>query len=224
MSATLKYEENKIGLSPTKTNHNRRTLHQATLFAQPTPLEEEIALHPKKYLLSKTDPFDNIEYCNSYFCEVTGYRESELIGKPHSIVRHPDMPAAIFELLWDYLSKRKPIPMFFKNLAKDGRYYWTFCEINVKVNRAIDEVEGFFGYQQAAPKHALPTVEALYQKLHAIEKESGSEASYKYLRAYLQEREQTWETYVHEIVNTSFVKRLQRLFTNKNRNETVLTS
>lgn len=224
MSATLKYGEKKISLSPSKTDHNRRTLHQATLFAQPTPLKEEIALHPKKYLLSKTDPFGNIEYCNSYFCEVTGYHESELIGKPHSIVRHPDMPAAIFELLWDHLSKRKPIPMFFKNLAKDGRYYWTFCEINVKINRAIDEVEGFFGYQQAAPKHALPTVEALYQKLHAIEKESGNEASYKYLRAYLQEREQTWAVYIEEIVNTSFAKKLRRLFFSNNRNDTLLTS
>ncbi len=209
MSAILKYE--KKDLTVPRDYEKLKSSYRKQHFQYPTPKDEAITLDPKKYLLSKTDPFGTIEYCNSYFVKVSGYTEKELIGKPHSVVRHPDMPSAIFELLWDHLHRRKPVYMIIKNLAKDGRYYWVATEYNIKINKAIDELQGFFGYQKAAPQHALPHIEALYHKLLEIEKESGHEASYKYLLGYLEERGQTWNTYMDDLINTSFSKKLMQL-------------
>ncbi|MEJ2500674.1 MAG: PAS domain S-box protein, partial [Campylobacterales bacterium] len=62
----------------------------------PQPVDEEIKLDPKKYIVSKTDPKGIIEYGNDYFVEISGYKESELIGQPHNIIRHPDMPKVVF--------------------------------------------------------------------------------------------------------------------------------
>ncbi|MEJ2469266.1 MAG: PAS domain S-box protein, partial [Campylobacterales bacterium] len=67
----------------------------------PQPVDEEIKLDPKKYIVSKTDPKGIIEYGNDYFVEISGYKESELIGQPHNIIRHPDMPKVVFKLMWD---------------------------------------------------------------------------------------------------------------------------
>ncbi len=209
MSATLKYEKRDLTLP--RDYDKLKEGYQKIPLNKPAPVDEEIILHPKKYLLSKTDAHGIIEYCNPYFTEVSGYRENELIGKPHSIVRHPDMPGAIFELLWEHLHRRKNIYIVVKNLAKDGRYYWAAGEYHVKVNKAIDEVQGYFVYHNAAPKHALPRIEQLYNRLSLIEKESGLEASYKYLLGLLEERGESWHDYIDGMVNTSFLNRFKQL-------------
>ncbi|HHH37292.1 MAG TPA: PAS domain S-box protein [Epsilonproteobacteria bacterium] len=209
MSAILKYEKNDPTL-PRDYLKLKSSYHKVQL-QRAAPKDESIQLDPKKYLLSKTDPRGNIEYCNSYFVKISGYSEKELVGKPHSIVRHPDMPSAVYELMWEHLHRRKNIYMLMKNMAKDGRYYWVGAEFNIKVNKAIDELQGYFAYQKPAPAHALPHIEAFYQKLKAIEEESGTEASYKYLQGFLEERHQSWNEYMDDLVNTSFAKKLSNL-------------
>ena len=69
--------------------------------ARPTPIDEEIELDPKRYIVSKTDATGIITYANDYFSEVAQYSNAELIGQPHNIVRHPDMPLVAFKLMWD---------------------------------------------------------------------------------------------------------------------------
>ena len=64
----------------------------------PTPIDHEIKLDPKRYIVSKTDPKGFIEYGNDYFVEISGYTEAELLGQPHSIIRHPDMPKIIYKI------------------------------------------------------------------------------------------------------------------------------
>ncbi len=59
---------------------------------KPTPIEKEIKLDPSRMIMSKTDPKGIIEYANDYFMEISGYEEYELMGQPHNIIRHPDMP------------------------------------------------------------------------------------------------------------------------------------
>ncbi len=222
MSATLKYKNRDF--NQPRDYGKLKSHYRKHHIQRPIPTENEIVLDSAKYMLSKTDPFGNIEYCNDYFVQISGYAEHELVGKPHSIVRHPDMPGAIFELMWEHLHYRKPISLFIKSLAKDGSYYWTFTEINVRINKAIDEVEGYFGYQKNAQRYLIPQIEAFYDKLLKIEKESGLDASSKYLSSYLEEREQSWESYMEELTNTSFIYRLKkRLFTPDTR-ETLLAS
>lgn len=209
MSATLKYTTKDFSkprdFDKLQNSYTKRT------FDQPKPKDEEILPDPKKYLLSKTDAYGNIEYCNSYFTRISGYREEELIGKPHSIVRHPDMPGALYALLWENLHRRKSIYIVVKNLAKDGRYYWIATDFNIRVNKAIDELEGFFAYQRAAPRHAIEKLEPFYQRLRRIEDESGLEASYKYLTNYLEDRGESYDAFIDDIVNTSFRKKIAKL-------------
>lgn len=80
-------------------------------------------------IVSKTDIRGRITYANKVFCEIAGYSEAELLGQPHSIIRHPDMPRAVFKYLWDALLGGHEVFAYVKNLAKSGDYYWVFAHV-----------------------------------------------------------------------------------------------
>ena len=75
-------------------------------------------------IISRTDLNGKITYANETFCEISGYEESELRGKSHSIVRHPDMPSSVFKELWDSIKNEKQWVGVVKNLRKDRGFYW----------------------------------------------------------------------------------------------------
>ncbi len=152
---------------------------------KPTPIDEEIILDPKRYIVSETDQKGKITFANDYFQEVSGYTEEELIGKPHSIVRHPDMPKVVFKLLWETISKGKNINAVVKNLAKDGRYYWIFTEFEIRKDTDTGEIIGYHASRKSISKHVLEIIADLYKKLLEIEKKDGIEASEKYLIEFL---------------------------------------
>ena len=77
-----------------------------------------------KLIVSTTDKLGIITHVNQSFIEMSGYSEDELIGMPHSILRHPDMPAVAFKDLWDTVNRGEKWQGFVKNLRKDGGYYW----------------------------------------------------------------------------------------------------
>ncbi len=85
-------------------------------------IETEVPEH--ELIISRTDLSGNITYANETFCEISGYHESELIGKPHSIVRHPDMPSAAFKDLWSTIQAGKQWIGIVKNMRKDKGFYW----------------------------------------------------------------------------------------------------
>jgi PAS domain S-box-containing protein len=187
---------------------------------RPEPIDKEIELDPKRYIVSKTDQKGIIQYGNEYFVEISGYKESELVGKPHNIIRHPDMPKAIFKLMWDRLDARKNVIALVKNLSKSGRYYWVMTDFDVKVNKATNETLGYFAYRRAAPKHAVKSIEKLYAKLVEIEKESGVKGSESYLMGYLEDRGQTYDEYIDEITKNRgmlklWFKAMKKFFTSK---------
>lgn len=80
-------------------------------------------------LLSKTDSAGVILFANDAFCEISKYSRQELIGKPHSIVRHPDMPRRLFEILWETIQKGEIFRGILKNKAKDDSHYWVKATI-----------------------------------------------------------------------------------------------
>ncbi len=164
-----------------------------------TPIDEEIILDPKKYILSKTDTKGIIEYGNDYFVEIAGYDEEDLIGKNHNIIRHPDMPKVVFQLLWQRISNRQNITAVVKNMAKDGRYYWVVTDFEIKVDKVTNEITGYFAYRTAAPKKAVVAMEPLYKKLISIEKVSGMDGSGKYLNALLEAENKTYDQFINEV-------------------------
>jgi PAS domain S-box-containing protein len=155
---------------------------------KPTPIDVEIVLDPKRYIVSETDEKGKITFCNDYFIEVSGYSNEELIGKPHSIVRHPDMPKVVFKLLWETISQGLNINAVVKNLAKDGRYYWIFTEFESRRDNDTGKIIGYHAARKTISKHVIEIIADLYARLLEIEKNEGIEASEKYLIAFLKEK------------------------------------
>ncbi|WP_321470422.1 PAS domain-containing protein [Halarcobacter sp.] len=88
-------------------------------------------LVPKNELIiSRTDLKGNITYANETFADISGYKIEELIGKPHNIVRHPDMPKRVFKQIWKKLKRNQRWEGVIKNLRKDSGYYWVFATIS----------------------------------------------------------------------------------------------
>ena len=180
-------------------------------------INNEIKLNPKKYIVSKTDAKGIIEYGNDYFVEISGYSEAELIGKPHSIVRHPDMPKVVFKMMWDRINRAQNIMAVVKNLSKDGSYYWVVTEFEPKVDPITNEIISHTAFRKAAPQNAIDTMAPIYQKLVEIEKDGGMEASEKYLRGFLEERNTTYDDFIDNLVGNKglfkmFFTMMKKLF------------
>ena len=154
----------------------------------PTPLDIEIELDPKRYIVSETDAKGKITYCNDYFMEVSGYNQEELIGKAHNIVRHPDMPKVVFKLLWETISAGKNINALVKNLAKDGRYYWIFTEFEIRKNTDTGEIIGYHAARKSISKHVIEIIAGLYAEILEIEKNDSVEAAQDYLVKFLKDK------------------------------------
>ncbi|MEA1914491.1 MAG: PAS domain-containing protein [Campylobacterota bacterium] len=169
--------------------------------AKVTPLDIEIKLDPKRYIISKTDAKGKITYCNDYFIDVCGYSEDELLGKPHNIIRHPDMPKVVFKLLWETISKGNNINAVVKNLAKDGRYYWIFTEFESEMNTDKTEIFSYTASRKTISPFVIEIIADLYTQLLEVEKKEGVEASQEYLMNYLKEKgdDLTFGNFVEEI-------------------------
>lgn len=155
---------------------------------KPTPRNEEIELDPKRYIVSETDEKGRITYVNDYFVEISGYSKEELLGSPHSIIRHPDMPKVVFKLLWQTIKQGKNINAVVKNLAKDGRYYWIFTEFEIRKDTDTGAIIGYHASRKTISRHVIEIIDELYKKLLEIEKTKGVEESEKYLVNFLKEK------------------------------------
>jgi PAS domain S-box-containing protein len=183
---------------------------------KPIPTGKEIKLNPKRYIVSKTDTTGKIIYGNDYFTEISGYKESELIGQPHNILRHPDMPKAIFYLMWQYLQSGRNIMAVVKNLAKNGDHYWVTTDFDIRRDRS-GNISYFIAFRQAAPRHVVKEMEALYARLLEVEKEHGMEASIEYLKGFLEERNMNYDQFIEDLAKPKglkalFFEKMKKLF------------
>ena len=111
----------------------------------------------KRSIISRTDLKGTITFANRAFCKLSGYEKEELIGKPHSIIRHPDMPREVFKEMWQSIKNNQKWRGFVKNLRKDGRYYWT----EAFIEPFFDENNQKIGYIAARkPVNELDKIES----------------------------------------------------------------
>ncbi|MCK4440691.1 MAG: PAS domain-containing protein [Sulfurovaceae bacterium] len=176
---------------------------------RPLPIDEEIKLNNKKLLVSKTDNKGRILYVNDYFCEISGYEPDEVVGLPHNLLRHPDMPRAIFYLMWSNIQSGKNITAVIKNLAKSGKYYWITTDFENYRNSKGDIVS-YIAFRRPASRKAIEAVEGLYCSLLDIEKRHGMEASLVYLQGYLDERHTNYNDLMYKIVKPKSL--MEKLF------------
>lgn len=122
-------------------------------------------------IVSRTDLEGIITFSNKAFCTLSGYTKDELIGQPHSIIRHPDMPKAAFKNMWDTIQDNQKWHGFVKNLRKDGKYYWT----EAFIEPLFDENGNKIGYMAARkPVSESDKEKAQKEYLTLLEKEKNS--------------------------------------------------
>lgn len=162
---------------------------------RPTLIDKEVIWDKTKTIMSKTDKYGTIEYANEVFVDVCGYEDHELVGQPHNIIRHPDMPKVIFKVLWDNLKAGNNFHAVAKNLAKSGRYYWVITDFDISRNED-GEITHYFARRKAIPQEVIAKIEPLYKKLLQIEEVTGIEGSEKYLTGFLEEQGKDYVEYL----------------------------
>ena len=127
----------------------------------------EIVLDKDVVIVSETDSKGVILYANDDFCKICGYTKDELIGKPHNIVRHPDMPRVAFKDLWDTVKSGRTWQGIVKNSSKSGDYYW----VNTKVypSRTPDGKTKYVSVRVKPTREEIESSEKLYRKLRGQE-------------------------------------------------------
>ena len=165
------------------------------------PTGVERVMKAEDVIISKTDLRGVITYCNDIFVDYSAYSEDQLYGAPHSVIRHPDMPRAVFKLLWQELQAGREIFAFVKNLAHDGRHYWVFAQVIPEVSKG--QVIGYFSFRRCPSRRAVTTMEALYKKMRAEEEKvggnAGMDAAFKMLLDALKGMGKTYEELVFEL-------------------------
>ena len=131
---------------------------------------QEVPLPPGTLLVSRTDPKGRITFVNQGFIEISGYSEAELIGAPHNIVRHPDMPKEAFADLWATVRKGDPWEGLVKNRTKSGDHYWV--RANVTPIRVDGELAGFISIRSCPSREEVAQAERAYRAIRSGQQRS----------------------------------------------------
>lgn len=167
-------------------------------------LAKEVFFSPEEVIISKTDLKGRITYANRTFCDVSGYELKELIGAPHSCIRHEDMPRAVFKLLWDSLSGRQEVFAYVKNTTKTGGYYWVFAHVTPSFD-AEGQVVGYHSSRRSPNRDIIrDVIEPLYQGLLQKEndhtnRKQGLEASYAHLHDVLRSKGCSYSEFIFRL-------------------------
>ncbi len=139
---------------------------------QVVPVNRERVMREGDFIVSKTDLTGRITYGNRIFIEFSGYEEDELIGTQHNIIRHPDMPRAVFQLLWDTLAKEQEIFAYVKNMSKDGGFYWVLANVTPSYDQH-GKMVGYYSVRRKPNPKAIEVVSGLYKTMLAEEQRVG---------------------------------------------------
>jgi len=126
----------------------------------PTGLESPFGID--ELFFSRTDRKGIILSGNDVFVRVSRWSEEELVGSPHNIIRHPDMPRAVFQLLWDNLLAGRPVAAYVKNMARDGAYYWVMATV-------VPQGDGFLSVRMKPSGPLFAAAQAVYPQILALE-------------------------------------------------------
>lgn len=168
------------------------------------PTTNERSFDRNEIIVSKTDLQGRMTYVNRVFMTISDYTEPELLGQPHSLIRHPDMPRSVFKLLWDRLQAGKEIFAYVKNMTKTGDFYWVLAHATPSVT-ASGETVGYHSNRRVPERRALDgTIIPLYRSLKAIEdgasdRKVGLEKASAHLMALLEEKGVGYDEFIFSL-------------------------
>jgi PAS domain S-box-containing protein len=128
----------------------------------------ERILAAEDMIVSKTDTRGVMTYVNQTFVDISGYSESELLGRPHNLIRHPDMPRGVFKLLWDTIAAGHEVFAYVVNRAKDGQRYWVLAHVTPTFGPG-GAIVGYHSSRRAPSRAAVRQVEPVYARMREEE-------------------------------------------------------
>ncbi|MCL2091612.1 MAG: PAS domain-containing protein [Micrococcales bacterium] len=166
----------------------------------PRPTGVERSFGGDEVIVTKTDLKGRITYANEVFCRVSAFDESQMLGEPHNIIRHPDMPRGVFRLLWNTIKDRREMFAFVVNLAHDGAHYWVLAHITPSVD-ANGQVVGYHSNRRLPLPQAVRAIKPVYDTMLATERRhsnanEAAQAGCDLLSAMLAERGTDYDRFV----------------------------
>jgi len=147
------------------------------------------------FIVSKTDKKGRLTYVNKIFMDLAEYDEDELLGKPHNIIRHPDMPKAVFKLLWDRIQAKEEIFAFVVNKTKNNNSYWVYANITPSLDER-DNIIGYYSVRRKPNQQAIATLKPIYAKMLQAEKSGGIDAGMKLLTDLLYQEGVSYDEFI----------------------------
>lgn len=154
-------------------------------------------------IVTKTDTKGHIIYANSVFLRLAQLTEKQALGKPHNIIRHPEMPRCIFRLLWERLEAKKEIFAFVNNIAMNGDHYWVFAHVTPSLN-AEGEAIAYHSNRRKPKSEQIEKIKPIYRQLFECEMQhssprDGLDASTALLNSYLCDRGMSYDEFVFSV-------------------------
>jgi len=165
---------------------------------------EETFFHENDVIVSKTDLKGHITYANRTFLTVSGYDEAEVIGQPHNLIRHPQMPRCVFKLLWETLRSGREIFAYVVNRSKQGHHYWVLAHVTPSFD-TNHQVVGFHSNRRVPDRGPLEDIIIpLYRRLtdcehQASDPKEGLLASYNLLQGFLEEKGVRYDQFIFSL-------------------------
>ena len=158
----------------------------------------EKQLRDEDFIVSKTDLKGRITYVNKIFMEMGEYNEAELLNQPHNLIRHPDMPKAVFKLLWERVQNKEEIFAYVINQTKNNNHYWVFANVTPSLD-VQGNIIGYYSVRRKPSQKALEIIQPLYKKMLEAEKTGGMNASTQILQNILGEKGVSYDEFIISI-------------------------
>ncbi|MET0104329.1 MAG: PAS domain-containing protein [Sedimenticola sp.] len=151
------------------------------------------------FVVTRSDLSGNITYVNRAYLRISGFTEKEVLGQPHSINRHPEMPRIIFKLAWERIQTGNEFCGYVKNRCHDNTHYWFFTNITPSYSLS-GELTGYQSVRRHASEEALDVIRPLYAELLEAEHQAGPdralEASRQLLQSKLDEQRTDYDHFI----------------------------
>ncbi|MFN4163899.1 MAG: PAS domain-containing protein [Ferrovibrio sp.] len=138
-----------------------------------SPINRERSIPADQLLVTHADLRGGITYANGYFCQAQACGEKDLIGQPHNLMRHPDMPAAVFHLIWERIRDGREIFAYVKNMACTGEYYWTLSHLTPHFDGS-HRIDSYQCFRRAVSSDSVMAADEVYDELRLIERNTST--------------------------------------------------
>ena len=167
------------------------------------PTGKECPFGEEELIVTKTNLKGHITYANDVFLRLSKYPTKQVIGAPHSLIRHPDMPRCIFKLLWDAIQGKREIFAYVVNMAMDGDHYWVFAHVTPTLDTQ-QNVVGFHSNRRKPNPEQVAKIKDLYHALCAEEerhdsRKDGMLRGYDMLMGMLKEKGLGYDEFIFSV-------------------------